>query len=133
MALAFHPGMVSEFNLVAKDSANGPTVLQIHFAQRPDRPNRLRSYLSQNTYYPIPLKGRVWIDAGTFQIRHFESELMNPMPEIWVSALPSITGRCSFETTRSSSGYRWLRSFTGAGRAPHVSSPHVQRFRDFRG
>jgi len=87
MALAFHPGMVSEFNLVCEGLGqwDGHPSWQIHFAQRPDRPNRLRSYLSQNTYYPIPLKGRVWIDAGTFQIRHFESELMNPMPEIWLT------------------------------------------------
>ncbi len=30
----------------------------------------------------MPLKGRVWIDAATFQIRHFESELMEPVPEV---------------------------------------------------
>lgn len=87
MALAFHPAMVSEFNLVCEGLGqwDGHPAWQVHFVQRPDQPNRLRSYLSENTYYPIPLKGRVWIDAATFQIRHFESELIHPMPEIWLT------------------------------------------------
>jgi hypothetical protein len=84
MALAFHPAMVSEFNLVCEGLGqwNGNPAWQVHFAQRPDRPNRLRSYLIENSDYPIPLKGRVWIDAATYQIRHFESELINPVTEI---------------------------------------------------
>ena len=84
MALAFHPAMVSEFNLVCEGLGqwDGHPAWQVHFAQRPDRPNRLRSYLIENTHYPIALKGRVWIDAATYQMRHFESELMNPITEI---------------------------------------------------
>jgi len=84
MVLAFHPEMVSEFNLVCEGLGrwDGHPAWQVHFAQRPDRPNRLRSYLIDNTYYPIALKGRVWIDAGTYQVRHFESELIDPVTEI---------------------------------------------------
>jgi len=84
LALAFHPAIISEFNLACEGLGqwDGHPAWQVHFAQRPDRPNRLRSYLIQNTNYPIALKGRVWIDAATYQIRHFESELMNPVTEI---------------------------------------------------
>ena len=84
MALAFYPAIVSEFSLACEGLGqwDGHPAWQIHFAQRPDRPNRLRSYLIDNKNYPIALKGRVWIDAGTFQIRHFESELMDPVTEI---------------------------------------------------
>jgi hypothetical protein len=84
MALAFHPAIVSEFSLACEGLGqwDGHPAWQVHFAQRPDRPNRLRSYLIDNKNYPIALKGRVWIDAGTFQIRHFESELMDPVTEI---------------------------------------------------
>jgi hypothetical protein len=81
MALAFHPAIVSEFNLACEGLGqwDGHPAWEVHFAQRP---NRLHFYMHLNTYYPIALKGRVWIDAGTYQIRHFESELMNPVPEI---------------------------------------------------
>ncbi len=84
MALAFHPAMVSEFNLVCEGLGqwDGNPAWQVHFAQRTDRPNRLRSYLIDNTDYPIPLKGRVWIDAASYQMRHFESELISPITEI---------------------------------------------------
>jgi hypothetical protein len=84
MALAFHPAMVSEFNLVCEGLGqwDGHPAWQVHFAQRPDRPNRLRGYLIESVYYPIALKGRVWIDAASYQIRHFESELMNPVTKI---------------------------------------------------
>lgn len=35
--------------------------------------------------YPVPLKGRVWIDAANDQVLRFESELMKPVPEIELS------------------------------------------------
>jgi hypothetical protein len=84
MALAFHPAIVSEFDLVCEGLGqwDGHPAWQVHFAQRPDRPNRLRFYTYKNVSHPMPLKGRVWIDAATFQIRHFESELMEPVPEV---------------------------------------------------
>jgi len=84
MALAFHPAMVSEFNLTCEGLGlwEGHPVWQVHFVQRPDRPNLLRVYVVQNKYYPAPLKGRAWIDASTYQIRHLESELLGPIPAI---------------------------------------------------
>lgn len=84
MALAFHPAIVSEFDLTCEGlgQLDGHPAWQVHFAQRPDRPNRLRSYEIEKINYPVALKGRVWIDAATFQIRHFESELIDPVTEI---------------------------------------------------
>ena len=84
MALAFHPAIVSEFNLTCEGLGqwDGHPAWQVHFVQRPDRPNRLRSYMIEGADYPVALKGRVWIDAANFQIRHFESELINPVDEI---------------------------------------------------
>jgi hypothetical protein len=84
MALAFHPAGVSDFSLTCEGLGHwdGHAAWQIHFEQRPDRPNTLSSYVIDHQSHPIPLKGRVWIDAGTFQIRHFESELMSPIHEL---------------------------------------------------
>ena len=84
MALILHPSQVSDFNLTCEGLGqwHGSPAWQIHFAQRPDRPNRIRAYVIGRNYYPIPLKGRVWIDPTNYQVLRFESELMKPVPEI---------------------------------------------------
>jgi Tetratricopeptide repeat len=84
MALIFHPSIISDFNVTCEGLGqwDGHPAWQIHFAQRPDRPNRIREYVIAKTHYPVPLKGRVWIDAGTYQIRRLETQLMKPVAEI---------------------------------------------------
>jgi len=84
MALIFHPLMVSEFNFSCEGLSvwNGQPAWQVHFAQRPDRPNRIRVYVIAGHNYPVPLKGRAWIDAGTYQVLRLESELMKPVQDI---------------------------------------------------
>jgi hypothetical protein len=84
MALIFHPSQVSDFNVTCEGLGQwyGRPAWQLHFAQRPDRPNRTLAYVIGPSYYPIPLKGRAWIDASTYQLLHLESELMKPVPEI---------------------------------------------------
>jgi hypothetical protein len=84
MALILHPTMVSDFSFACEGLGrwDGQPAWQLHFAQRPDRPNRIRAYVISNKPYPLPLKGRVWIDAGTYQVRRLESELIRPLPEI---------------------------------------------------
>jgi hypothetical protein len=81
MAFIFHPAMLSGFDLLCEGLGqwDGNTAWQVHFAQRLNRPNRLRAYFVNQKWYPTPLKGRVWIDAATFQIRHIETELMTPV------------------------------------------------------
>lgn len=84
MALIFHPVLASDFNFTCEGlgrRANRPAWL-VHFAQRTDRLSRIRAYVIGDRHYPLPLKGRVWIDADTHQIRRLESELMRPLPEI---------------------------------------------------
>lgn len=84
MALIFHPRMVSDFNLTCEGLGQwgGRPAWQVHFAQRPDRLNRIRAYVIGQNYYPVPLKGRVWVDAATYQVLRLESELMKPVQEI---------------------------------------------------
>jgi len=81
MALIFHPVMAPDFNFVCEGlgERDGHPAWQVHFQQRLDRANRIRSYVIGGQYYPVPLKGRVWIDAATFQVMRFESELMMPI------------------------------------------------------
>lgn len=84
MALILHPSMIPEFNFTCEGLGqwDGHPAWQVHFAQRADRPNLIRAYVIGHNYYPVPLKGRVWIDAGTYHVRHLDSDLIAPMPQI---------------------------------------------------
>jgi hypothetical protein len=84
MALVFHPLLVSEFNFSCEGlgSWNGHPAWQVHFSQRPDRPNRIRAYVIGGQTFSVPIKGRAWIDAGSYQVLRLESELMKPVQDI---------------------------------------------------
>jgi hypothetical protein len=84
MALIFHPLMVSDFKITCEglgEWAGRPT-WQLRFEQRQDRPNRIRYYKIQDNYYPVGLKGRAWIDAGTYQVLRLETDLIAPVKGI---------------------------------------------------
>jgi hypothetical protein len=84
MALIFHPILASDFDFKCEGlgQSGGRPAWQIHFAQRPDRPSRIRQYIIQKNSYPVPIKGRAWIDPGTDQVVRLESELIKPIPKI---------------------------------------------------
>ncbi|HEY6904368.1 MAG TPA: carboxypeptidase-like regulatory domain-containing protein [Candidatus Acidoferrales bacterium] len=84
MALIFHPILASDFDFKCEGlgQSGGHPAWQIHFAQRPDRPSRIRQYIIQKNSYPVPIKGRAWIDPGTDQVVRLESELIKPIPAI---------------------------------------------------
>lgn len=84
MALILHPLLVSDFNLACEGLGewNGHPAWQIHFEQRADRPNRIRAYVIDGHVFAVPLKGRVWLDANTYQVQRLESELIKPLPGI---------------------------------------------------
>src|SRR6185437_682177 len=84
MVLIFHPILASDFDFTCEGLGQwqGHPAWQIHFAQRPDRPARIRQYIVQKNSYPVPIKGRAWIDPGTDQIVRLESELTKPIPRI---------------------------------------------------
>jgi len=84
MALVFHPLLVSEFNFSCEGLGrwNGHPAWQVHFSQRLDRPNRIRAYVIGGQTFSVPIKGRAWIDAGSYQVLRLESELMKPIQDI---------------------------------------------------
>lgn len=84
MALVFHPQMRSDFNFVCEGmgQVSGSPAWQVHFQQKPDRPSRIHAYVIAGNYHSVPLKGRAWIDAATYQLARLEFELVKPMPEI---------------------------------------------------
>jgi hypothetical protein len=84
MALVLHPILVSDFDLKCEGlgELNGRPAWQIHFEQRADRPNRIRAYVISRHAFPVPLRGRVWVDTNTYQVQRLESELLRPVAEI---------------------------------------------------
>ncbi len=84
MALVFHPQMSSDFNFVCEGmgQVSGSPAWQVHFQQKSDRPGRIHAYVIAGNYHSVPLKGRAWIDAATYQLSRLEFQLVKPMPEI---------------------------------------------------
>jgi hypothetical protein len=84
MAFIFHPLLAGDFKFQCEGLGEwkGRPAWQIHFSQRPDKLSRIRVYVIAARIYPIPIKGRAWIDPGSLQVLHLDSELVNPIKEI---------------------------------------------------
>src|SRR5437762_2754781 len=86
MALIFHPNNVGSFALSCEGLGqwNGTPAWQVHFRQRPDKPNTIRSYkIGENgPSYRVALRGRAWIAADSYQIVRMETDLVSTLPEI---------------------------------------------------
>jgi tetratricopeptide (TPR) repeat protein len=86
LILIFHPYNIGSFDLTCEGLArwNGGLAWQVHFRQRADKPNNVRSYkLGLNgKSYSIALKGRAWIAADSFQVVRLETDLVAQVPEI---------------------------------------------------
>lgn len=86
LALIFHPYNVGTFEMTCEGLArwNGASAWQVHFRQRSDKPNYIRSYKigSGGPSYPVALKGRAWIATDSYQVLRLETDLVAPVLEI---------------------------------------------------
>jgi tetratricopeptide (TPR) repeat protein len=84
LALIFHPDEQQDFQMSCEGLGDwrGKAAWLVRFEQLQDHPHRIQEYRIAGHSYPVSLKGRAWIAAGTFQIIHLESDLMSPIPEI---------------------------------------------------
>jgi hypothetical protein len=82
--LLFHPLLAGDFDFRCEGLGEwkGHKAWQVHFAQRTDKPVRIRSYHVGNNEYPVLLEGRAWIDPVSFQVMRLESQLQAPIPQI---------------------------------------------------
>jgi tetratricopeptide (TPR) repeat protein len=90
LALIFHPDNAGNFDMTCEGLAqrSGGLAWQVHFRQRPDRPNTMKRYRvgAEGQSYPVAIKGRAWIAADTYQIVRLETDLVAPMQMIHLSA-----------------------------------------------
>lgn len=86
LALIFHPDNAVNFAMTCEGLTrwNGKPAWQVHFRQRRDKPNTVRSYRLglEGPSYPVALKGRAWILADSFEIARLETDLIAPIPQI---------------------------------------------------
>jgi len=90
LVLIFHPFNAPNFAMSCEGLSRLSTGLawQIHFKQRPDKPNLIKRYRvgAEGQSYPVALKGRAWFSADTYQIVRLESDMVAPVPEIRLMA-----------------------------------------------
>ena len=90
LVVIFHPYYASNYEMTCEGLArwNGSLAWQVHFRQRNDKPNTIRSYRMglEGQGYPVALKGRAWIAADTYQIVRLETSMVAPMPQIRLAA-----------------------------------------------
>jgi len=79
--MVIHPVFSKDFQFTCEGlgSRNGKPAWQLYFVQRADVPSRVRSWNYKKVNYPIPLKGRMWIGANSFNIMHLETALREPV------------------------------------------------------
>ena len=86
LVLVFHPYYAPNYEMACEGlaRANNGLAWQIHFRQRPDKPNAIKSYQfgMKGPSYPVALKGRVWISADNYQIMRMETDIVAPIPQI---------------------------------------------------
>jgi len=86
LSLIFHPSSAGDFamNCEGLGQSNGIPTWQVHFRQRPDKPNTTRAYrIGENgVSYLVALRGRAWIAADSYQIVRMETDLGDTLPEI---------------------------------------------------
>jgi hypothetical protein len=86
LALIFHPNNVGNFEMSCEGLSrmSGGLTWQIHFRQRPDKPNTMREYKigQDGPAYPVAMRGRAWIAADSYQILRMETDMVAPVPQI---------------------------------------------------
>jgi hypothetical protein len=84
VAMIFHPKYQDDFQMTCEGLGewNGQATWLVHFRQLPNRPARLRDFVSGRKSYPMRLRGRAWILAENFQIVHLETDLVEPIPAV---------------------------------------------------
>jgi hypothetical protein len=86
LVLIFHPYYAPSYEITCEGLArsNDRLAWQVHFRQKPDMPNELKSYQFGITgrSYSVRLKGRAWISADSYQIVRMETDLVSPIPQL---------------------------------------------------
>jgi tetratricopeptide (TPR) repeat protein len=83
-ASIFHPGFAAalDFKCEGLGQWGGKAVWVMHFRQKANQRSYLRLWQAQRKTVEIPLKGRVWVAASTYEVVHVETDLREPVPDL---------------------------------------------------
>jgi len=86
LVLVFHPIHRDEFDITCEGLGTwqGTPAYLLNFQQRLDRPNSMSEFRTARGSYAANLKGSAWVDAVTFQVVHLETDLLKPIPELFL-------------------------------------------------
>jgi tetratricopeptide (TPR) repeat protein len=94
LVLLFHPKISENYEISCEGVAkvHGEPAWQVHFRQRADKPNIMKSYRvgANGPSFPVAIKGRAWIAADSYQVLRLETDLVAPLPEIRLAADHSV-------------------------------------------
>jgi tetratricopeptide (TPR) repeat protein len=77
----FHPYYQDEFDMRCEGLARQGTgfAWQVHFEQKTSLPSRMQVHYLNGRRYPVPLKGRAWIDSSRYQVVRLQTDLREPV------------------------------------------------------
>jgi len=80
----FHPGFAKALNFKCEGLGQwrGKAAWVLRFEQKPDTKSYLRLWQTKTKTVEIPLKGRVWVAASSYNVLHVESDLREPMKDL---------------------------------------------------
>ena len=80
----FHPGFAKalDFKCEGLGQWRGKAVWILHFEQKNNMKSFLRLWQTKTKTIEVPLKGRVWVAASSYNVLHVESDLREPMKEL---------------------------------------------------
>ncbi len=80
----FHPGFAKALNFKCEGLGQwrGKAAWILHFEQKPNVKSYLRLWETKTKTVEIPLKGRVWVAASSYNVLHVESDLREPMKDL---------------------------------------------------
>jgi hypothetical protein len=88
LVLIFHPLYAQDFDMQCEGlgSWRGMQAWQVRFEQRPDRRNRMSNVVVNGKMHGVPLRGRAWVLAGSYQLARLEMDLVEPVSAIELRA-----------------------------------------------
>jgi tetratricopeptide (TPR) repeat protein len=80
----FHPGFAKalDFTCEGLGQWRGKAAWLMYFRQKPGQRSFLRLWQTQRKTVEIPLKGRVWVGATTYEVLHIETDLREPVADL---------------------------------------------------
>jgi tetratricopeptide (TPR) repeat protein len=80
----FQPGFAKalDFKCEGLGQWRGKAAWIVYFQQKPGVKSYLRLWETKTKTVEVPLKGRVWVAAGSYNVLHVESDLREPMKDL---------------------------------------------------